>query len=178
MFLYLHGYDGSPTGRKATELRRLLAPAPVLATAYAPEDPERALPHLERFIREAREGQPEEPCILVGSSLGGLYARHLAHRLRLPCVLINPLVDPRATFLPELLPEARLQALDALRVISPREPAPTLALLDLGDEVLDAHATAEALGEHARLVTYPGGSHTFEHLEVAADEIRGWVEER
>ncbi len=98
IFLYLHGYDGSPVGRKATELRRLLASAPVLATAYSPDDPDRALPHLERFIAEARTSHAGEPCVLVGSSLGGLSARHLAHRLRLPCVLFNPVESRKGPF--------------------------------------------------------------------------------
>jgi predicted esterase YcpF (UPF0227 family) len=47
--------------------------------------------NLEKFCIEQKVD------FIIGVSLGGLYASHLAHRLMLPSVLINPCVDPSGT---------------------------------------------------------------------------------
>lgn len=171
LFVYLHGYGGSPAGRKASVLRRHLYPHRVLCPAV-PADPGEAVPFLEAFVRRAVEEYPEcDKCVLIGSSLGGYYAQYLARVFGTEVVLINPVMDPRSTFLAETLAEGQLGALDACRVDPRRPVTPTLLLVDLGDEVLDATVAVEAYTGVGHVIAYPGGSHDFDHLEEAVPEI-------
>ena len=54
--------------------------------------PRQAIPQLEAAIAEL--GRP----LLVGSSLGGYYATHLAERHGLKALLVNPAVSPHRMF--------------------------------------------------------------------------------
>jgi len=171
LFVFIHGYQGSPTGRKATAFRKLLHPHRVLAPAV-PADPAAAMPFLEDYIRDAMTSYGDtDECVLIGSSLGGFYAQYLARLFDIKVALLNPVMDPRKTLLAEALPENTLALLDRYRVDPAGKQVPTLLLLELGDEVLDARIAADAYADIGRVVTYPGGNHRFDRLDEAAQEI-------
>jgi predicted esterase YcpF (UPF0227 family) len=171
LFVFIHGYQGSPTGRKATAFKKLLYPHRVLAPAV-PTDPAEAAPFLEDYIREAMKSYADtDECVLIGSSLGGFYAQHLARLFDLKVALINPVMDPRKTLLADALPESTLAVLDRYRIDPAKKQVPTLLLVELGDEVLDARIAVDAYTDVGRVVTYPGGSHRFDRLDEAVREI-------
>lgn len=169
--LYIHGFNSSPHSLKA----RILAEAvTALGQAHrwrAPalhHHPRRAIAQLEACIAEL--GQP----LLVGSSLGGFYATHLAERYSLKALLINPAVNPHQWDLTGYLgPQTNLHtgerwhftpshihALAELAVPRLQEPARYQVWLQTGDEVLN-YRHAEAFYRRAQLQVEEGGDHQF-----------------
>lgn len=93
LILYLHGFTSGPQSFKARALHAHMARrgfAERFCCPQLPASPAAAIalaetilaPHLARGV----------PTTLVGSSLGGYYATHLAERYRLKAVLVNPAV--------------------------------------------------------------------------------------
>ena len=150
--------------------------------------PAHAIPWLEAYVDRKRREASKMPVILIGSSLGGYYADHLARRFSMSAALINPLVDTE-DLRPVLGPNenyytgARFELdeadLDALRGIAQdlSIDIPRLVLLDEGDELLDYRKAVGLYTGHARVVRYPGGSHRFDHLEQSLGEIRKLCDE-
>src|SRR5271169_2578759 len=92
--VYLHGFRSSPQSIKAQLFARAIGTLPAeerprfVVPALA-HDPRRAVEHLAAWI--GREfGAAAAALTLVGSSLGGFYATHLAERFGVRAVLINP----------------------------------------------------------------------------------------
>jgi hypothetical protein len=124
--------------------------------------------------------------MLVGSSLGGYYARYLATVIEAvnSVVLINPALNPGDTLDVclgqntnmvtgepfELTPDD-LRNLRTYDVPRAGVLKPTLVLLDAGDEVIDYRVAETFYQDRGQVIVYPGGSHRFEHLNEAAREI-------
>ncbi len=176
--LYIHGFASSGRSAKAEVLRRHFS------RVYAPtlsHIPELAVDTLRQFADLL-----EHP-LLVGSSLGGFYAHYLSATLGLPAVLINPALQPRPLLQPMLgmqrsyadgsqfeFTAAHLQGLAAFEVTHPR-PHRLLALLQLGDEVIDQRLTP-ALLPGAQIVSSPGGDHSFQNFDEQMAAIRRFGE--
>lgn len=120
---------------------------------------------------------------LVGSSLGGYYATHLAEIFGLRAALINPAVVAHISLEKYLGPQRWLysgvafdftpQHIDELRTIH-HEALTQLErywlLVEEGDETLDyRHAVSRYAG--ARQTVLPGGDHSFTRWEEYLDEI-------
>ena len=93
--LYIHGFNSAPASNKASQLIRVmdaLGLADQLRVPALHHHPRQAIPQLEEAI--AQLGRP----LLVGSSLGGYYATHLAERHGLKALLVNPAVSPHRMF--------------------------------------------------------------------------------
>lgn len=121
---------------------------------------------------------PRESMAVVGSSLGGFYATHVAQNLGCRAVLLNPAVDPardlanyigeqtswhdpqeRFFFKPEYVQELRDLDTGALSI-----PENYLAIIAKGDEVLDWHEMANRYaGAHIRLLE--GGDHALSDFD-------------
>lgn len=185
MILYLHGFNSSGASAKGRYLRERLADIPVLTPSYH-YDPARAMDELRHCIEQYRDSVAR--LLLVGSSLGGYYAQHLAHRYRLPMVLINPALLPLATLEDYLgeninyytgerwtLTSQHLATLRTLDVPAPcADPVPALLLLDAGDEVLDYRQAQQRYQACAEVIVYAGGDHAFQHLNEALPLIRAF----
>lgn len=177
--VYLHGFNSAPQSHKAQVLKRhmeslglgeryacpALPPAPLDAIAVA-EDAIARLPG----------------ATLVGSSLGGFYATHLAERHDLRAVLINPAVTPQADLESYLGEQRNLytgatyqltrEHLDQWRSLATPTLRPDryLLLVETGDEVLDyRHAVARYAG--AEQVVVAGGDHTLQSFPRQLDRI-------
>lgn len=118
-------------------------------------------------------GWPQQRMAVVGSSLGGYYASWVAEQVRCPSVLLNPAVNPARDlaqyigtdtaqwhapdehffFAPEFVEELR-----ALGVGGVPAPAPQLAIVAKGDEVLDWREMV-ARYPQATLRLLDGGDH-------------------
>jgi predicted esterase YcpF (UPF0227 family) len=93
--LYIHGFNSAPASNKACQLVTVmdtLGLADQLRVPALHHHPRQAIPQLEQAIAEL--GRP----LLVGSSLGGYYATHLAERHGLRALLVNPAVSPHRMF--------------------------------------------------------------------------------
>lgn len=172
MLIYIHGFNSSGQSGKARELAAWLAERG-LAEAWAcpdlPDRPAAAIAVLEGLIAGSR-GQAK----LIGSSLGGFYAAHLADKHALKAVHINPCVACHAK-LTDLVGQVQknwhtgaeytfsashAEELAALRVERLARPTDHLLLVETGDQVLD-YREAVAYFAGARQVVLEGGDHGF-----------------
>ncbi|WP_349616304.1 YqiA/YcfP family alpha/beta fold hydrolase [Azotobacter salinestris] len=175
--LYIHGFNSSSASHKARQLMRAMQALGLGARLRAPDlhhHPRQAIAQLETALAEL--GRPT----LVGSSLGGYYATHLAERHGLQAVLINPAVRPYRLFDGRLgtqhnhhsgetweLTVDHLATLVALEVPPPQDPARYRVWLQTGDETLDWRDAATYY-RHCTPSVETGGDHGFqgfaEHL--------------
>ena len=170
MLIYLHGFNSSPRSHKARVLGDYLA-ARGLAHRYAfpalPHRPVEAIAAAEAII----EAHPDS--CLVGSSLGGFYATHLAEKHGLKAVLINPAIDPHVGLRAYLGPQQNLHSGEpyelseahleqwAEQYVPVVTPSRYLLLVETGDEVLDYRCAMERY-QGARQVIVAGGDHTLQ----------------
>jgi predicted esterase YcpF (UPF0227 family) len=158
--------------KKATQLSELMKALGLSEQLRVPElhhHPRQALTQLESAIEELG-GRP----LLVGSSLGGYYATHLAERHGLKAVLINPAVNPHQLFDGFLgtqqnlysgerweLTHDHVDALAELEVPAPQDPQRIQVWLQTGDETLD-YRRAQAFYRACALRIEGGGDHSFQ----------------
>ena len=186
MIVYLHGFNSGGGSAKATWLRRHLPEIAVLSPTY-PAHVAHAAPNVLRdyLARVRREHAQDKKLLLVGSSMGGFWARYLAPELGAGMVLINPAMHPETDLMGAVglnkneakgeeyvVTEEQVKALARYQVRACDPDVPTLVLLDEADEVLDYRAAQAFYRACGRVIVYPGGSHRFEHLPEALPEIR------
>lgn len=169
--LYLHGFRSSPQSLKARQMAAHVAahhPGVHWWCPQLPPSPNAAA----QLLLEGTADWPRATSAVIGSSLGGFYASWFAQQRRCPSVLINPAVfpardlekyigsqtawhDPAQQFFfrPEYI--AELQALDTRALPA---PAPELAFIAKGDEVLEWR---EMLARYpdAEIALQEGGDH-------------------
>lgn len=183
LILYLHGFTSGPQSRKVQALAARLAErglADRLMAPQLPESPAAAISLADRLLAELSVG---ETATLVGSSLGGFYATHLAEKYGLKAVLVNPVVMAAIQLERYLGPQTWLysgepfeftrQHIDELRALE----APRLAnlarywlLAEEGDETLD-YRQAVVRYAGAKQTVLPGGDHSFTRWEAYLDDV-------
>lgn len=93
MILYLHGFRSSPLSFKARLLTAHFAKlgrSEEFVCPQLPASPQAAIELALSLVADV----PVEELSIVGSSLGGFYATHLAEKLGCKAVLLNPAVKP------------------------------------------------------------------------------------
>lgn len=78
--VYFHGFASSGASGTVQLLRKIFPSAQVVAPDI-PVDPEEALPMLQKLV------QAEQPDVIVGTSMGGMYAQQMHGSLR---ICVNP----------------------------------------------------------------------------------------
>lgn len=78
--VYFHGFASSGASGAVQLLRKIFPSAQVVAPDI-PVDPEEALPMLQKLV------QAEQPDVIVGTSMGGMYAQQMHGFLR---ICVNP----------------------------------------------------------------------------------------
>lgn len=172
--VYIHGFRSSPLSEKSRALRQIF-PDITLAT-YDTLHPETGFGQLDEIV-----GKLQSP-ILIGSSLGGFWACQLAKKYALRCVLLNPCMTPEDTLQPDIglvtnmytgeqgvMEEADLLKYEEYRL--PGEAAECVVLHEKGDELIPYEESVANFAGKAKLILIEGGSHSFEHLELAVAEI-------
>ena len=192
--LYIHGLNSSPVSQKASQLSAALKKLGLADRLRVPalhHHPRQALIQLEACLAEL--GRP----LLVGSSLGGYYATHLAERHGLKALLINPAVTPHRRFDGYLGPQTNLYsgevwdltedhvaALAELETAPPQDAERYQVWLQTGDETLDYRDAAQFYRSCA-LRIQAGGDHGFQGfaerlpalLAFAGFEPNKWLEQ-
>src|SRR5512139_3221657 len=184
MIVYLHGFNSTPASGKARLLGEYMAGIGRQADYLCPtlpNSPREAIAEVEALL--ARR-QPVA-VTLVGSSLGGFYATHLAEKHGWKAVLVNPAVHANLLLRGALgtqtnwhtgekwqFTEAHLAELAALDVPAITRPERYLLLAQTGDEVLD-YRDAVACYAGATQIVEDGGDHGFvgfeRHLQTILD---------
>jgi hypothetical protein len=175
--VYLHGFRSSPASVKATQMRAAVdaLPASVRPDLHIPDlqrAPALAIAQVAQLVQGARG-----PVTLVGSSLGGFYATHVAERFGARAVMINPAVRPYDDLEPYLgiqtnlytgepfeVTVAHFAELRALRVPRISRPERYLLLVETDDEVLDYREAVAYYGGAWQYVR-GGGEHAFQDYE-------------
>jgi predicted esterase YcpF (UPF0227 family) len=181
MIVYLHGFNSAPS-RDSDKVQMLLRSGEeVLCLGYDSfSKREDNLISLRLEIAELDRYR----LVVVGTSLGAYYAAEVCRRLEIPCVLINPCVDPffylsqqkDVDFLNYVTGQKRrltAEVIESYRGFPIRDSGyfyRPLLLLDLGDEVMSSVETSRVLAGF-EVIKYPGGSHRFCHMELALPEI-------
>jgi hypothetical protein len=175
MIVYLHGFNSSPASGKAKQLGEYMASLGRHADYRCPalaNGPRDAIAQVEAEL-SAHAG----PVTLIGSSLGGFYATHLAEKHGCKAVLVNPAVHAHLLLKDALgaqtnwhtgerwtFTETHLAELAALDVAAITRPERYLLLAQTGDEVLDYRA-ALAYYAGAPNIIEAGGNHGFVGFE-------------
>ncbi|MFN4324578.1 MAG: YqiA/YcfP family alpha/beta fold hydrolase [Azonexus sp.] len=169
LIVYLHGFCSSPASWKSRLLAGEMARRGLkayFACPSLPPVPDAAVACVEDLI-----GQARGPVVLIGSSLGGHYANHLAEKHDLRAVLINPaivaaldlglFVGEHVNFhTGEPFTFTAAHAAQLRTQVCRPTPDRYWLLLEAGDEVLDYR---QALDFYAgcRQTVLPGGDHSF-----------------
>lgn len=155
--LYLHGFRSSPQSMKAQKVAaRVQADHPDVVW-WCPQLPPSPAEAMALVVR-GTASWPRESMAVVGSSLGGFYARWFSLQTGCPAVLLNPAPhpardlsayigeqaawhDPRERFFfqPGFVDELRVQQADIERLATQRPTTrqDLFAIISKGDEVLD-----------------------------------------
>lgn len=169
--LYLHGFRSSPQSAKAQQTKAWFAkhyPDVVLEIPQLPPSPHDAA----QLIQSVLNNWPQLTMAVMGSSLGGYYASWACSQWQCPAVLLNPAVNPardladyigeqsawdnpeeKFFFKDEYIAELREMDSESLPT-----PAPLLALIAKGDEVLDWQEMAQRY-HNAQCIVLEGGDH-------------------
>ena len=192
MLFYIHGFNTGANGTKAKQIAEYFDNLSFYCFDQS-YHPKQAIEKLYRDIEFCRknEGIEASQVVLIGSSLGGFYARYLMTKQPYNSVLINPSIDPYTSLKPALgawrnfvTGEKYLwqtEHLDALRhyyVSNSALKGEVLLLVDVEDEVLDAQQAIDLYDGVADMKVYPGGSHQFEHLDEAFPIIKAFLQKK
>lgn len=124
--------------------------------------------------------------VFMGSSMGGFASEYLAMKTGCKAIMINPAIRPS-----ELLPQfigvtenyetglpyqwepndcEQYQRYEN-ELKNSKQTIERTILLDMGDELINSENTVSIYKEKANIVTFEGGSHSFEHIEQALSVI-------
>lgn len=186
MILYLHGFRSSPNSFKARLLAARLAElgrGDQWCCPTLPVSPLETVALVESVVAEARANGDMRQVTLIGSSLGGYFATHLAEKHGWPAVLLNPAVVPQrdlSAYLGEqplwhgggsiVVEPHHLDELRALGVASITRPERYYLVAATGDEVLDYR---EMLAHYpgARTTLIEGSDHAISEFAQYLDEV-------
>jgi len=197
--LYLHGFRSSPKSAKARATAQRVEQINRQRAASGEPQVRWLCPQLPPSPREAMlmckdllADTPGDTLRLIGSSLGGFYATHLAHAFGARAVLLNPAVDPARDLRRQIgtltawhdpalqfhFTAAHVEELHALEVGNLREPVPSpqqyFVIIAQGDEVLEwREMAARYRGAHCTVL--PGGNHALsDYAQQHLDPVLRW----
>ncbi|MEA3122799.1 MAG: uncharacterized protein QOH33_2389 [Paraburkholderia sp.] len=186
MIVYLHGFRSSPNSFKARLAAARLAElgrADEWCCPVLPVSPFDAVALAEAAIEARAEAAGARNVTLIGSSLGGYYATHLAEKHGWRAVLLNPAVLPQrdlSAYLGEqplwhgggsiVVTPRHLDELRMLGVESVTRPERYYLIACTGDEVLDyREMLAHYPGVETKLIE--GGDHAISAFSDHLDDV-------
>ncbi|MFA5522136.1 MAG: YqiA/YcfP family alpha/beta fold hydrolase [Castellaniella sp.] len=188
MILYLHGFLSSPASFKARLLAEAMEQHGLSAQWVCPQlpmSPAEVMALCNAKVEQAREQglDPARELVIIGSSLGGFYATHLAEQWQCRAVVLNPATNPARTLAAYLGTQTRFHSaepvefcqahLDELAALGRRRPARPgryYLLACKGDEVLDWRDMAEwYAGSQGHILD--GGNHSISDFARWLSEV-------
>ena len=186
--LYLHGFRSSPQSAKARQMAERVAREHPGVTWWCPQLPPSPAAAMA-LVMDGIRNWPHDRAAVVGSSLGGFYARWMHAQLGCRVALLNPAIQPardlakyigeqttwqnpeeRFFFEPGFVAELQTQQ-DAITL--PLRDA--FALIAMGDEVLDwREMVGGCVGAHIKLLT--GSDHAISDFDAHIGELLQWLD--
>ncbi len=186
--LYLHGFRSSPQSTKARHVAARVASQHPGVTWWCPQLPPSPRQAMEMVV-QGTAAWPQASMAVVGSSLGGFYATHVAQARSCKAVLLNPAVDPardlaryigeqaswhnpqeRFFFEPHYVDELHALALGPLE-----RPQDYFAVIAKGDEVLDWREMTNRYSG-ARIKLLEGSDHALTDFDTHIDEVFSFLD--
>jgi predicted esterase YcpF (UPF0227 family) len=179
LIIYLHGFCSSPASWKSRLLGEEMTRRGLGGHFVCPQlspVPDDAVASVEPLIAQAGGD-----VVLVGSSLGGHYANHLAEKHGLKAVVINPAVIAHFDLRHFVGEHSNFHTGESFRftqahaeqlMAQVRRPTPAhyWLLVEEGDEVLDFRQ-AQAFYAGCRQTVLPGGDHSFTKFPEFVSQI-------
>lgn len=188
--LYLHGFRSSPQSAKAQKVAARVRQDHPKVVWWCPQLPPSPALAMQTLL-DGTASWPAETTAVIGSSLGGFYARAFALQKACRAALLNPAVFPdrdlarhigeqtawhdpeeRFFFQSEFVDEltALQNTLQRLSTQHPATPDRLFAIVAKGDEVLDwQEMLAFCHGGTVRLL--PGGDHAISDFDDHMDAL-------
>jgi len=197
VILYLHGFRSSPNSFKARVMAARLAElgrSDEWCCPMLPVSPLETVALVESLVAEARAtgamASAAKPVTVIGSSLGGYFATHLAEKHGWPAVLLNPAVVPQrdlSAYLGEqplwhgggsiVVEPHHLDELRALGITSITRPERYYLMAATGDEVLDyREMLAHYPGARTKLIE--GSDHAISEFAQYVDDVLAFCDDR
>lgn len=190
--LYLHGFRSSPRSVKACLVGERVKTRHPAVTWWCPQLPPSPAAAMA-MVTEGVGAWPTGQMVVMGSSLGGFYARWLSLRLGCAAVLLNPAVHPardlaryigeqtawhepaqRFFFEPAFVDELQALEEDIRRGLD--RPAPRqMAIIAQGDEVLDWREM-QAFCSSGEIRLLPGSDHAISDFPEHMDAVFGFLD--
>jgi predicted esterase YcpF (UPF0227 family) len=186
--LYLHGFRSSPQSMKSRKVAARVATEHPDVTWWCPQLP--PSPHEAMTLcMDGIARWPRGSMAVVGSSLGGFYATHIAEVTGCKAVLLNPAIDP-ARDLNKYIGEQtswhdpqdrfffKAEYVDELKTLAHgpvAHPERYFAVIAKGDEVLDWR---EMTGRYpgARIKLLEGSDHALSDFDAHIDGVFGFLD--
>lgn len=174
--VYLHGFR-TTTSAKVGHFRKMFPDWDVVDFQYDPHKPDEAADALDDYLRPI--ARLNEEVIVVGTSLGGFWARWVTANYPFAGVLINPSFQPDKT-LPIgtykcydtgkdiIVDHTNLNEFDKYKCNGRQYST----MLSMDDEIIDPQTTIDELTKTNRVATqFVGGGHRFDNVEAIKKEI-------
>ncbi|MFC5498674.1 YqiA/YcfP family alpha/beta fold hydrolase [Caenimonas terrae] len=186
--LYLHGFRSSPQSTKARMVAQRVAERQPGVTWWCPQLPPSPRAAMA-MVLAGIAGWPHERMAVMGSSLGGFYATHVAEATGCKAVVLNPAVhaardlakyvgeqaawhDPAERFVFEPGYVDELRALEGGPLA---DPSNYLAIIAKGDEVLDWREMG-ARYAGARIELLEGSDHAISDFGQHIDAVFAFLD--
>lgn len=188
--LYLHGFRSSPQSAKAQQVAGRVRQQHPGITWWSPQLPPSPAAAMA-LIEDGTRSWPAARMAVVGSSLGGFYARHLSLGRSCTSVLLNPAAHPardlarhigeqtawhdpaeRFFFAPAFVDELRAleQGIAAMAADTTRPRGRQLAIIAQGDELLDWREM-QAFCADGEICLLAGSDHALSDFDQHIDTV-------
>lgn len=175
--IYLPGFNSSPASEKSSLLRQHFPS--VVVPDYNTWDPHLSYAQLHDLISPLQQ----QGLVLAGSSLGGFWAYQFASRYHLPCLLINPCMQPEHSLHryigpvenfysgeQGLLKPEHLASYAQYRL--PGQPRRLTVLHEQGDELIPYQESVRNFVGKARLILPGAGHHRFARTDLIVESLQ------
>lgn len=194
--IYLHGFNSASldqSGNLLTTKQKLVVldkfSREKQIKLFTPNVDYRNFNYVIRYLTEVFEDLQSNgfKVLFMGSSLGGFTSEYMAMKTHSKAIMINPAISPSELLTQYIGVTENFELNGAFdwsmahcEQFSDYETELSLqsnmqidrtVLLDMADELIDSSKTLEKYQEIAKVFTYPGGSHAFEHIEEALPVI-------
>ena len=185
----LPGFTSQSPNRKFYTLKKNLSECEFIGLSYSTYDPGLCHDRFCKSINYAIQYHNDNDIMFIGTSLGAFWAKYLSSQYKnSKYVMINPALSPWESLKNHVGFNTNMYSNEVFHIsekeineyskydISPDNKS--LTLLDEGDELFSYTESIERLDFELRnntIITFPGGNHSFDHLEESLPFIRDFI---
>ena len=182
--IYLHGFRSTGNSGKTQTLKEMFPKHKVIGCDYSPHSPLKAERQLRELITKETKLKGDGEITVIGTSLGGFWARWMTKEFSVKSLMINPSLHPDQTLSTgefEIYDESHsiitvspndLETFKKYKVSTDEARELNCEVwVALNDELLDANAIVDELEELHKLMTFESGGHRFSQFGEMGSEL-------